>query len=211
VYDAVANRLLYAIQYAPPLDDPAYDAWAPASDFGLTDAQLQAHIKASQDEAPVVFEGPFTGPPGLDRSQPVALRIVLDEVEGPQYNDGQGPGVPVDDGGGQETVEQDNGKHIQESGAQGAAAGAAASAHGSLDSIVERAATAAARAAATAVKREVIAGEMGRLGLAFQEDAARAAAPAQPKLTGGARAANHIGRVKRNGDPWFRDSRGAVW
>ena len=105
VQDAGAGgRLLYAVQYAPPHAAPEFDAWVPASDFAMTDAQLQTHLRRTQKGDPVIVFGKgFYGSADLDRTMPIPLREVLDELES---DDESEPGAAVDDGGGHESVEE---------------------------------------------------------------------------------------------------------
>jgi hypothetical protein len=103
-YDERHDRLLYGVKYAPPYDGGAYDQWVPASDFGLTDAVMQAEAKR-QKQLPVVFSTPWTGGSSVDPRRPIELAVILNEIERDQ-NDGQDArGVPIDDGGGQDEVE----------------------------------------------------------------------------------------------------------
>jgi hypothetical protein len=103
-YDERHDRLLYGIKYAPPYDGGAFDVWVPASDFGLTDAVMQAEAKR-QKQLPVVFTIPWKSGSGVDPRRPIPLAVILDEIERDE-NDGQDArGAPIDDGGGQDEVE----------------------------------------------------------------------------------------------------------
>ena len=105
VQDAGAGgRLLYAVQYSPPHDASKYDAWVEASDFAMTDAQLQTYLRRTQKGEPViVFDKAFHGSAELDRTMPIPLRTVLDELEAD--DDDSVPGAAIDDGGGHESIE----------------------------------------------------------------------------------------------------------
>jgi hypothetical protein len=103
-YDERHDRLLYGIKYAPPYDGGAFDVWVPASDFGLPDAVMQAEAKR-QKQVPVVFTTPWTGGSDIDPRRPIPLAVILSEIESDQ-NDGQDArGAPIDDGEGQDEVE----------------------------------------------------------------------------------------------------------
>jgi hypothetical protein len=103
-FDERHDRLLYGVKYAPPYNGGAFDVWVPASDFGLTDAVMQSEAKR-QKQLPVVFTAPWTGGSEVDPRRPIPLAVILDEIERDE-NDGQDArGAPIDDGGGQEEVE----------------------------------------------------------------------------------------------------------
>ena len=112
VFDSIGKRMLYGIRYAPPLDDPAYDNFIPASFIGTTDPKLQQWIRDSvvQDKfpAPVVFEREFVGEPTVDRSRPIPFNAIVSDVES-GLDDGQDGGsvIDADDSGSQEIVERE--------------------------------------------------------------------------------------------------------
>lgn len=106
MFDSTSNRLLYAASYAAPYNAREFNFFIPASDLGLSDAQLQAHIKKTQaHDPPVVFNKSFRGDPSLDRGRPIPVRVVLNEVE---QDDSGDNGEIVDDYGGQEDVREDD-------------------------------------------------------------------------------------------------------
>ncbi len=75
----------------------------PASDFGLSDAMLQAEAKRLK-QLPVVFAIPWTGGSAIDPRRPIPLAAVLDEVERDQDDGQDARGAPIDDGGGEDEV-----------------------------------------------------------------------------------------------------------
>jgi hypothetical protein len=65
---------------------------------------MQAEAKR-QKQLPTVFSTPWLGGGDVDRRRPIPLAIILNEIERDQ-NDGQDArGAPIDDGGGQDEVE----------------------------------------------------------------------------------------------------------
>jgi hypothetical protein len=68
----------------------------------MTDAQLQTYLRRTQKGEPViVFDKAFRGSAELDRTMPIPLRAVLDELE---TDDDSVPGAAIDDGSGDESV-----------------------------------------------------------------------------------------------------------
>ena len=169
-WDAVAQRLLYLVSYNPPYDNAVYDAWTPASSFGLSDAQLQAELRRGQrGNPPVVFDRrPFTGPADLDRGKPIPASVVLEEVEREEEDDdevdGAGLNAAVPDLEGEEEeaglVEEDEdederpyGRAGRSTAARPVTRGKQGQAQDDVARIAQAAAAAAAQAVATAVQR----------------------------------------------------------
>ncbi len=103
-FDERNDRLLYGVKYAPPYDGGAYDQWVPASDFGLSDAVMQAEAKR-QKQLPTVFSTPWQGGADVDPRRPIPLAVILREIERDQTDGQDARGAPIDDGGGQDEVE----------------------------------------------------------------------------------------------------------